>query len=132
MATKSMTLLKRSAIQAAVMAAIGISSTSLAAKDVVEVVAFGRNAAGGPTVQTARAGGDSIPDVVEALLQRDEAFSAVNNLPFVSANLDALGVSDVLVVDIAESPGSVIARLRSGITDLDESFSGATRDEVEE
>lgn len=137
MATKLRTKITGSARKTVIATALALSVASLSAKDLIELQATSRAgpAFTSPTTRNLSVGGDSIPDLVDNVISKEGEFEAFENDRFIVANLDVLGVHNVLVFDIIDntsSGGGYSATLRSDLTDLNQSFSGSSRDDVQD
>lgn len=113
-------------------ALLAASVVSLSARDIVEVTSVSRLTPGGAPTGSVNIGDDSIPDLIERIINAEGEFAQYGAAPIVEAQLRALGVADALQLNIDSStPGVVTARIRS-IAGLDRTFSGASRADVED
>lgn len=112
-------------------ALLAASIVSLQARDIVEVTSVSRLTPGGAPTGSINIGDDSIPDLIERIINAEGEFAQYNTAPVVEAQLRALGVANAIQLDINAGGPTVTARIRS-IAGLDRTFSGPTRADVED
>jgi hypothetical protein len=114
----------------AALVAVAAAAPMFAA-DVVQVFSESSLTPTGAAIRSVTVGGSSIPDLVEDLVKRQGQFAQFGSDPFVFAGLSALGVDHVLLLDVQDNGGPVTVRLRSPLTGLDHTITGANRAEAE-
>lgn len=111
----------------ALIALILSGASRVYAADVIEMVATA-----GTVTRTI--GSSSIPNVVEDFIQKQNQFSSFSGANFVNGNLRVFGIDRVLSIGYSDNSGAggpVSAFLSSSVApDVQRSFSGATRDEL--